>query len=649
MKKVLVVFVFLLSTSLLFCQTNIVIDSLEQILLVEKNQVKKCSLYNDLVRNYIYNKPKISLKYNDSLASLSKEINNDELQMLSLYNYSVVHRVLGDSEKALRLLMDYKESIEKKKDTFNLISTYYQIGVSYMGLDKKVEAVDFLLKSLELSELTNNKERALINQNALGAIYDQMGQYKKALNYYKKVEKSYLESNNLHDIGLIYNNIGVVYKHLDSLDLALNYFNKGYDLSKNSEDLIIKSFQLRNIGLIQHTQKKFALAEKNYLSALEIRKQMGEKLPLCGSYYDLGNFYLETANLSKAESNFDKALVLSREIKSRANQSKVLIGLSKVYENRGERGRAYTYYKKGKDLNDSIQSIVIKEKVNELDVKYQTEKKDKEIATQQLALKEQKSEIQKKKTQNNYMLGTVIFLLSIAVLLGFLFKQRQKRKNQELLTLKREFQIKTLESLIEGEEKERLRVAKELHDGVNGDLSAIKYKLSSLLEMNNTVIKEAITMIDDSCKQVRAISHNLVPPSLESFNLVEATDLYCANLNDVNPEIDLSFQHIGDTVVLTKKAEINVFRIIQELITNSLKHANASSINVQISCHNNNIQITVEDNGKGFNKEVITSDGIGLSNVQSRLDYLKAEVDFLSNKNGTSYTIDINNTELNDN
>jgi two-component system NarL family sensor kinase len=184
---------------------------------------------------------------------------------------------------------------------------------------------------------------------------------------------------------------------------------------------------------------------------------------------------------------------------------------------------------------------------------------------------------------------------------------------------------------------------------LNGELSAIKYKLSSLLEMNNKVIKIAIIMIDDSCRQVIPMSHNLVYPSLKKFSLVEAAEVYCGNLNDINTDVEFTFQHLGDALDISKKVEVTVFRIVQELITNSIKHADATAINLQISCRNNTIQVSIEDDGKGFDRDAVKSEGIGLSNVQSRIDYLKASVDFISNDKGTSYAIDIDKKELNDN
>ena len=246
------------------------------------------------------------------------------------------------------------------------------------------------------------------------------------------------------------------------------------------------------------------------------------------------------------------------------------------------------------------------------------------------------------------MTGIAIFLLVSSLLGWFLYQQRQKRKNQEILTLKREQQVKTLESLMEGEEKERFRIAKELHDGVNGDLSAIKYKLTSMLEHNATVVDEIVAMIDKSSEQVRAISHNLVPPSLEKFNLIEALADYCTTMDDAHKPT-INFQHIGTHPKLSKNNEINIYRIVQELVSNSIKHSEAREITVQLSSHDNHIQITIEDDGKGFDLNTSESRGIGLKNIASRIDYLNATIDLVSNDKGTSYAIEIDIEKLNDN
>ena len=156
---------------------------------------------------------------------------------------------------------------------------------------------------------------------------------------------------------------------------------------------------------------------------------------------------------------------------------------------------------------------------------------------------------------------------------------------------------------------------------------------------------EAVHMIDNSCKQVRSISHNLVPPSLENFNLAEALSEYCENKNAVH-ETEIDFQHLGDHVALSKNAEVNLYRIVQELVTNALKHAQATTINVQLSAYEGEIQLTIEDDGVGFDPQGDRSKGIGLENIQSRIEYLRAEKDVISNDQGTSYTLTLSQNNL---
>lgn len=131
-----------------------------------------------------------------------------------------------------------------------------------------------------------------------------------------------------------------------------------------------------------------------------------------------------------------------------------------------------------------------------------------------------------------------------------------------------------------------------------------------------------------------------MPPSLRDFNVLEAVEEYCQSMNSIH-EPTIEFQQVGNPIQLDKKQEANVFRIVQELVTNSIKHSGASEINVQLSHLNDTLQLTVEDNGKGFDPKTAKSDGIGMQNVQSRVAYLNAMMDFLSNEKGTSYTISI--------
>ncbi len=147
-----------------------------------------------------------------------------------------------------------------------------------------------------------------------------------------------------------------------------------------------------------------------------------------------------------------------------------------------------------------------------LQTQFETEKKDKSIAEQQIRLKKQELDLIKNKKEKQFYLIVSLLLVVLSFGIWFFFKQRQKIKNKEIITLQQQQEISRLEALIDGEENERRRIAQELHDGLNGDLSAIKYRLSALEDSNlspndSENLTKVINMIDESCAQVRSISH----------------------------------------------------------------------------------------------------------------------------------------------
>lgn len=621
----------------------------------------------------------------DSLnASLKNEKLHDTLKIDLIYSLGVEH--LDFNIEKAKIYADQALDLSIKNEKLHAVEIYTLLGLLEFENSNGNAARDFYDQALlELDKNDNKEKRATIYGN-YSVTYENTDNFEKELEYSLKAIN--LSKDNNTELCFLYFNHSIIYQDAGLYEESVKYLNLAHDISKMAKDLRMEAFSLRNLAYYAIEEKKYDAAQDYLNRGLEICNELDSPEVCINIHLILGKLYVELKIYDKAEISLikSKEIAKSREQKGDVLASNLLLGelelkkgnyktasqlfneikfeLSDIdditmaglaYENWAEAEFEIGNHKKSNQLLKkyiTINNAILQSKNRNLlvnaDRKYETEKKDKEIISQQLQLKENENELQKKNSESNYMLGIIAFLIVASILTWFLYQQKEKRKNQELLTLKRDYQIKTLESLIEGEEKERFRIAKELHDGVNGDLSAIKYKLSSLLEMNNKVIKEAITMIDDSCKQVRAISHNLLPPSLENFNLIEAVEVYCDNLNNVTPS-NIAFQHIGEAVIVSKKAEINIFRIIQELITNSIKHAEASQINVQISSRENIVQITVEDDGKGFNVNNQEDKGIGLKNVQSRVEYLKSSIDLISNNQGTSYTIEIDKENVNEN
>lgn len=642
MKKFSLLFFILFTILFGFSQSNKV-DSLKNKLKTTKEPKEKLNIYDALVKAYINKDIDKSQAYNDTLKKYSQSLNNKKMEMTSIYNNSSISRQRGDLVKGKKQAKTFLSYAISSNDSIEISKANYQLGSINVYLDEKEAAILNFLEALNYLDKNKNESQKAKILNGIAIIYSQTSQYEKSKEYNRKVIDVALKLKDSSLLAISYNGRGITLKNQDSIKKALYYFKKSLNIAEKTNNTRVMGYQYRNIGIIHSIKKDYKQAEPFLEKALMIRRQMKDKSTIGGSLSDLANVYIETDRLDRAEKYLNEAIAIFKNNKTISNENTMYYYLSTLEAKRGNAEKALEFSDRYYTTRDSLQNIDLQEKINDIDIKYQTEKKDKTILENELKLEKSQA-----KTQTMTIL--IISLLLASILLWFIFQQRQKRIQQQLVTIQKEQEVRTLESLIIGEEKERLRIAKELHDGVNGDLSAIKFKLSSLLKMNNEIINQAVTMIDNSCQQVRAISHNLVPPSLKNFSLFEAVSNYCENMDSIH-EPEIRFQSIGDPINLNKKIEINIFRIIQELVTNAVKHAEAKTIDIQISNSNDVLLVTVEDDGKGYTSHDLNDDvmGIGLNNLKSRVEYLNSKLDIVSNSQGTFNTIEIDLNKINAN
>ncbi len=618
------------------------------------------------------------------LDSLKASVNLKNQDTILLNNYWLIAReYMSIDLDSFAKYIDALEEVSLKNNNFKLARIYDAKGLKFMYQNKLDSAEFYFKKALGLAkENFNPIETSTIYTN-YSTLLQKKRELNKAIEYLKKGID--LVKDNEAEVCLLYFNLASFYLDLELYSEAKKYLKLAYIKASMSGDKRVEGYALAGLGHLFNTNQQKDSAKYYLQKGIRICQEDSNPQICHIVNLMLGELYLEEENYKLAKTYVlnTKRFAEIRNAPDDILRSYMYLGrvegflgnyksskknyekFEKLYDSiyfgnvgmsefrywadfemeRGNFKEATRLLKKYVIIKDSVVTVENRALLADADAKFDSEKKDKELAEQKLAIEKNELELQKKKTQYSYMTGALLVVGVGSVLLWFLYQQRQKRKDQEIIALKREQQVQTLESLMEGEEKERLRIAKELHDGVNVDLSAIKYKLTSLLEKNNEVINEAVSMIDKSCEQVRAISHNLIPPSLKDFSLIETIEDFCTTTNNLHTQ-EVTFNHIGEAIHISKKAEVNIFRIVQELVNNSVKHAEATEIAVQISHRENVIQLTVEDNGKGFDKEKVKNGGIGLQNIQSRVDYLNAKLDFDSNNKGTSYIIDINTNEL---
>lgn len=485
------------------------------------------------------------------------------------------------------------------KDSLLISNGYFFKGINLLELNNLNEAEKMLWKSRDFqpTKLPKKQLRTPILKehvyNNLAQLKLQLRESDSAMWYNSKAYEYALKTNSKRGIPNIEQTYALIYLDKKKLEDAISYFKKSIASAEISKyyDIVLINYGFLT-SCFPNDRKEANLWFNKGLELIE-QKKVNISFQV--------NFYKIAINAFKNNKDLEKLAFAQNQ----------LIGINK---------------KISLNSNDYIQNIT-----------KQYVKNENKLLRQELNLTKSNKE-----KQIFYILVVALMFTSIA--LWYFFKQRQKLKNKEIERLKQDQEISNLEALMDGEEKERKRIAQELHDGLSGDLCAIKYHLSTLedsgLNPSDTEnITKVIYMIDDSFAQIRSISHNLLPASIVDYGLIESLREYCNKINN-SENFKIDFQVFGDYNPLSKKNETVVYRIIQELTTNILKHSKATEAMIQFNCKENELFITVEDNGIGFDTKTI-SEGIGHKNIQTRIDFLNAQYSVVSAAGGTSCTISI--------
>ncbi|HLG41204.1 MAG TPA: sensor histidine kinase, partial [Chitinophagaceae bacterium] len=366
--------------------------------------------------------------------------------------------------------------------------------------------------------------------------------------------------------------------------------------------------------------------------------------------------YLNTGNTEKARELAIRVVNGSDNLKLPLLKSQGLQLLSEIEERSGNIAKAYEYQKQFIAVSDSIKKEKAQHQMHETEAKYQNEKKQNEILQLQRDKLSQSLSIKQKSTLNYILFGAVAVMLITGFLLyrnirnrQLLAKKEAELQQQRIRELEKDKQLVAVDSLLKGQEEERSRLAKDLHDGLGGLLSGVKFSLSNMKDNliitsdNMTVFERSLDMLDTSIRELRRVAHNMMPEMLTKFGLDEALKEYCNTINTAKL-LTVKYQSLGMDIRLDKSTEIIIYRIVQELLNNTVKHATASEAFVQLIKENSRLNVVVEDNGKGFDTALLeTSKGAGWANIRSRVEYLKGQLDIHSDPGkGTLVNIEFN-------
>lgn len=629
----------------------------------------------------IYGRAQTSLKKDSLLKELST-VNNDTAKAL-LYIGIGNEYEMDDPQSAAHYYLlagELSKRIHYKLGMVKFISNYTGILNQQSKFDSSL-----LLNKQAIQFAKELNDPLLLGKcyGNTGNVFQYTNEYDSALYYYETARKYFEQQDQPLLVARMYDLMQNTYRELRQHDKALELSIQAVNVLRGTNDSLYFATALANLGSnYSYTNQDSAL--KYYNEALAIATALNSIYTELGCQVNIGNIYLHQYNADKMKPHFERALQLSRLIDNAEGESIASRGIAHYFLYKKDLAQAKKFITRSLAISDSLNlqkekfenlkslssilyaqqdyitaekyldsASAIERELNGEDIRQQTIAIEKKFETEkkEAQIKLQQSQLRQKTTFNYVLVSGAAVLLIITLLSYRNYRNRRKLQQVRIDELENEKQLAAIEAVLKGEEQERKRLAKDLHDGLGGMLSGIKHSFSNmkgnliLTPDNARSFERSIDMLDSSIQEMRRVAHNLMPEILVKYGLDTALREFCYEI-ERSGVTHISYQPIGmNDAAVEQSVALSIYRIVQELVNNSIRHAAAKSILVQAHLmeQDHKLMITVEDDGKGFETASLQhSTGIGWSNIKNRMAFLKGKTDIISEPGkGTSVMLEV--------
>ncbi len=560
-----------------------------------------------------------------------------EIRILS--NISVILVFQKDYEKAIEYL---EKGLAMQTDEAKRYTIYNNLGIVYKALNKADEALIYYNKSIESSKLANEIYWQASALNNIGVIYSSKEEYDKALEYFFKVEDIEKKTGNKKGLIGTYINIGVIKRSKSQYKEAIKWFLKADSLAQETKALYERKLINLNLSLTYEKWEKYEESIDYLYQYIEINDSLfnekkSQQMAELVSKYE-ANKKQQEIELLKKERNLKELAMQKQESEFELKQLKTQAEAEKkhneliILQNQNE-----------------IQHLVLEKNTNEI------ERLKLNASLNETLIIAEKSKAEKEATIKNVtILISLLIVIPVVILLIF-YQQKIKAqsilaiRNEELnqqktLELIKDFELKTIKAQLEGQEKEKLRIASELHDGVGGNLAGIKLGLAKIVDKLSvhSNLKLIMAQVNETCDEIRSISHDLTPNKILNSAYINLIKEYILN-NTTPKNIRIAFHARPEEELnsISDDIKIEVYRIIQELLTNAIKHSKANEIDISLNLNKESLILMIEDFGIGFIPKKVVK-GIGLLNIETRVASVNGKLTIDSKVGrGTIFTVEI--------
>lgn len=657
------IFIFVLLNQLFWAQTQSVSDSLISLLKSSPNDSNKVKILCGLAENYRNSDFEKAQYYANESLKLSLVLQNKPAEAQSLIRLASILKNTGNYQEAtnklylaiqiadslgnqnliaqahttlglqLSSLGNYQKAIEhyeyaikaaqKSNNTEQLAVSIGNYGSALTYLGEYDKAVKYHLNSARLFENIKNKEKTATCHMNVGNVYMRIKNYKAAISFYEKSLVVFKSLNNREDEALCLQNIGNVYYEQGQINEAMSMFQASKSLKESIGNTAGVVSVLINIAVLYSGTDRHHEAIYYLEQADSINKIIKNKEHELSILNNLGYAYLNLGKPQIALKYFTNYLTLAEVSRSKNDIRIACYNLSVIYSKSNQHKEALEWYKRYTAINDSILNDDSKTKISETVFGYQLDKKEQEIRLQKYRAELGEINVQHYRIQNILLIIAIGFLVISGVFI-YLYQTQKRKQKEETERLKTQQEL--LKTEIETRENEQKRIAAELHDSLGQILSTLKLRMSALKEGSNVNehLDQSLQLIQQASSEARNISYALMPPVLLEFGLEKAL-IQLAESISKSGKVNVVLNPTG-LQKNSSAAEIHIYRIVQELLNNSLKHADANIISIHVRQKNNFFWLEMEDNGTLFNPlDAISSASLGWQTIRARILLLNGD------------------------
>jgi two-component system, NarL family, sensor kinase len=539
-------------------------------------------------------------------------------------NMGAVYTMCGNLQKAEKCNGIARKIYLRIDDKNNLARLMINMGVMLARNSNYYQASESYLEALAICDEVKDEEGIAVIYQNMGEVMALQNQYDKAVGYYNSALNLFEKQERFQQMAGTYLNLGQIYIEQKQWDVAKFYLNKSYVIDTTQKFKDLESLALKLLGVTYLQTNKLESAERLIAEALRIQQDLG-----------LTNFTGETsAKLAEVyfkQGHNRKALNLLLSIEKTVLEfgddnlmARILALKSSILATLKQYEKAYFSLKESNLIEDSIFNVEKTKSIMNLELAYQTEKKEKQIDELKYNDLLRKEQLKNKKVQVYLLVLGVILLL---VLLGFMFFLWRKRQQNEIKIRKQRF----LQGRFEAEERAKDEIARELHDDIGGQLIGIILQLQSAQKLSEAEIK----LLQNVYQNVRRLLHSLDEPLFTDISLQQKVRNYLSELKgNVGFEIHFTDDLHMDWAKIAGQQELqrNIYRIVQELFTNTLKFARASEVEIQMMNEDHVFVLIYEDNGVGMLAEEVEKN-LNFNTIRKRVDMFDGDFEISSKKN----------------